>query len=464
MHKNAAQRTVDSLPRSDSSVSRACAPKSRNVMLLQGPIGPFFSRFAKDLTSHGFNVTKVNFNGGDRFFYNGDNAIDYTGAFKDWEAWIERVFTNCRIGRIYVFGDCRSYHLAACKVAERLNIKVFVFEEGYIRPNFITLEEGGVNGHSSMMLRPFHPSDEIKSLPAERVQPKFIFYITAFYSMVYYMASAAQRSRFTEYRHHRTFDCISEGLCWIRSGFRKWRYARLEKDVLNDVITLYDGNYFVCPLQVHCDMQVIAHSDYNSIEHFIGDVLASFREHADNNKAIVFKHHPLDRGYTDYSMLFGNLIAELGLQGRVFYVHDVDLPTLLKHAQGTVLINSTVGMSSLFHGAPVKTMGKAIYDVPGLTVQESLDEFWGCKRQVNKEVFQRFRSFLINRNQLNGNLYRRISGQGASGVVWSADLAQVHSWVDDFLDDREIIPELELIEVTEVAQPDEGKDDSAKAA
>ena len=464
MHKSTAQRTVDSLPRTDSPVSRACAPKSRNAMLLQGPIGPFFSRFAKDLTSHGFNVTKVNFNGGDRFFYNGDNAIDYTGAFKDWEAWIERVFTNCRIGRIYVFGDCRSYHRAACKVAERLNIKVFVFEEGYIRPNFITLEEGGVNGHSSMMLRPFHPSDEIKSLPAERVQPKFIFYITALYSMVYYMASAAQRSRFTEYRHHRTFDCISEGLCWIRSGLRKWRYARLEKDVLNDVITLYDGNYFVCPLQVHCDMQVIAHSDYNSIEHFIGDVLASFREHADSNKAIVFKHHPLDRGYTDYSMLFGNLVAELGLQGRVFYVHDVDLPTLLKHAQGTVLINSTVGMSSLFHGAPVKTMGKAIYDVPGLTAQESLDEFWSCTRQVNKEIFQRFRSFLINRNQLNGNLYRRISGQGASGVVWSADLAQVHSWTDDFLDDREIIPELELIEVTEVAQPDDGKDDSAKAA
>jgi len=449
---------------SRSSISPACAPKSRNAMLLQGPIGPFFSRFAEDLTTNGFNVTKINFNGGDKFFYKHDNAINYTGAPDDWESWIERVFINCRIGRIYMFGDCRSYHRKARKVADRLGIKIFVFEEGYIRPNFITLEEGGVNGYSSMMFRPFHPSDEPKALPAERVQPGYIFLITAVYSMAYYIASAIQRSRFTEYQHHRAFDCISEGLCWIRSGFRKWRYARLQKDVLKEVISLYDGNYFVCPLQVHCDMQVIAHSDYNSIEHFISDVLVSFRDHADSNKAIVFKHHPMDRGYTDYSILFNNLVAELELQGRVFYVHDVDLPTLLMHAQGTVLINSTVGMSSLFHGAPVKTMGKAIYDTPGLTAQEPLDEFWSCERKVDKVVFQRFRSFLINRNQLNGNFYRRISSQGASGVIWSADLARVHSWTDEILGEIDVTPELELLEVTAVAEPAAGKDSSTKAA
>jgi len=41
----------------------------RNVLLLQGPIGPFFSRFGDDLAARGFAVTKINFNGGDRFFY-----------------------------------------------------------------------------------------------------------------------------------------------------------------------------------------------------------------------------------------------------------------------------------------------------------------------------------------------------------------------------------------------------------
>jgi len=111
----------------------------RDVLLLQGPIGPFFSRFATDLEARGFRVTKINFNGGDRFFWRGSNALDYTGTLDDWEAWIERLLINRDIGRIYLFGDCRSYHRIAREVARRRGVRVFVFEEGYIRPNFITL-------------------------------------------------------------------------------------------------------------------------------------------------------------------------------------------------------------------------------------------------------------------------------------------------------------------------------------
>jgi capsule polysaccharide modification protein KpsS len=265
-------------------------------------------------------------------------------------------------------------------------------------------------------------------LPEEHQQPGEVFHITALYSILYYWASAARKSRFAHYRHHRPFEWLSEGSRWIRSGFRKWWYSRRERHILEELIPQFDKNYFVCPLQVHCDMQVVVHSEFNSIEHFVGEVLASFCEHAPSNKAIVFKHHPLDRGYTDYTSLFANLVAELGLQGRVFYVHDVCLPTLLKHAQGTVLINSTVGISSLFHGTPVKTLGDAIYDIPGLTSAHSLDDFWRCERYVNATFFQAFRAFLIQRNQLNGNLYRRISDQGATGIVWSDRISSEHTW------------------------------------
>ena len=401
---------------------------SRNALLLQGPIGPFFSRFGDELAQRGFTVTKINFNGGDSFFYRRSGALDYSGDPANWEPWIERLLINRSIGRIYLFGDCRSYHQVARRVAQSLGIRVFVFEEGYIRPNFITLEEDGVNGHSSMMTEPLHIDTKAIDLPEEYQQPTHVFQLSAVYSMVYYWASAAQQKRFPHYQHHRPFEWLSEGSRWIRSGFRKWNYHRREKKIFDELLPQFSDNYFVCPLQVHCDMQVVVHSDYNSIEHFIGEVLSSFRQHAPNNKAIVFKHHPMDRGYTDYSTLFANLIAELGLQGRVFYVHDVCLPTLLRHAQGTVLINSTVGMSSLFHGTPVKTMGKAIYDIPGLTAQESLDEFWQCEDKVDNDFFKAFRAFLVQRNQLNGNLYRRISDQGKTGIVWSSRLENEHSW------------------------------------
>ena len=37
----------------------------KKVLLLQGPIGPFFYRFAKKLKQAGASVHKINFNGGD---------------------------------------------------------------------------------------------------------------------------------------------------------------------------------------------------------------------------------------------------------------------------------------------------------------------------------------------------------------------------------------------------------------
>lgn len=435
----------------------------RNVLLLQGPIGPFFSRFGDDLEARGFAVTKINFNGGDRFFYKRSGAIDYTGELKDWELWLERLMINRTIGRVYLFGDCRAYHRIAREVATKLQVRVFVFEEGYIRPNFITLEENGVNGHSTMMRGNLNITKKALELPPEHTQPGSVFQLTALYAVMYYWASAARKRRFAHYRHHRPFEWFSEGSRWIRSGLRKWRHARRENRFLNELIPQFDQNYFVCPLQVHCDMQVVVHSDFNSIEHFIGEVLTSFREHAPINKAIVFKHHPLDRGYTDYTTLFANLVAELGLQGRVFYVHDVCLPTLLQHAQGTVLINSTVGISSLYHGTPVKTLGDAIYNIPGLTDQGTLDEFWECERHVDASFFQAFRSFLVQRNQLNGNLYRRISEQGSTGIVWSDMLSSEHTWTPERVE-HSGVPRLTVINGGVASTRGIVRDDDAEAA
>ena len=400
----------------------------REVLLLQGPIGPFFARFADDLVARGFSVTKVNFNGGDRLFHRRDGCIDYVGTLEDWDAWLDRLVINREIGRVYLFGDCRAYHRIAREVARRHGIRLFVFEEGYIRPNFITLEENGVNGHSPMMEKPLPLESAGPPLPDEIPHPGRVFPLMALYSMLYYWASAAARGTFPHYRHHRPFGWLSEGGRWVRSGLRKWLYARRERHVSGTLAEEFAGNYFVCPLQVHCDMQVVVHSDFNSIEHFIGEVLASFREHAPSNKAIVFKHHPMDRGYTDYTTLFANLVAELGLQGRVFYVHDLCLPTLLREAQGTVLINSTVGMSSLFHGTPVKTLGQAIYDLPGLTFGGALDAFWHVEGDIDRKRFNAFRDNLVRRNQLNGNFYRRIGSDHGAGIVWSVHLEREHTF------------------------------------
>ena len=435
----------------------------RDVLLLQGPIGPFFSRFSTELSERGFNVHKVNLNGGDKLFYKHRGAIDYAGELRHWDAFLERLIINKKIGRIYLFGDCRIYHKIAREVAQRNDVRVFVFEEGYIRPNFITLEEDGVNGHSPMVQKGFTLPRNIKPANKESEFSLNVFTRVAIYSMAYYLASAYRKKQFPGYQHHRDFRWLPEGFRWIISGFRKLRFQRKERHVLNNLLPEFENNYFVCPLQVHCDMQVVVHSDYNSIEHFIGDVLTSFAKHAPKNKAIVFKHHPLDRGYTDYTRLFNNLISELGLQGRVFYVHDLCLPTLLTHAQGTVVINSTVGMSSLFHGTPVKTLGKAIYDLAGVTSQSSLKAFWRKPGKVDRDMFTQLRNYLVVQNQLNGNMYKPMTDESASGLVWSDLLVSEHTYTEDRVDTPSV-PKLRVVAGLDVTPVDDNRSDDAEAA
>ncbi|MEM7258700.1 MAG: capsular biosynthesis protein, partial [Pseudomonadota bacterium] len=107
----------------------------RNVLLLQGPVGPFFRNFAIQLEQNGHNVLKVNLNGGDLFYYQRGQYINYRNTPALWPFWIESIVVQREIERIYLFGDCRRYHRQAIAVAKRLGIEVFVFEEGYVRPN-----------------------------------------------------------------------------------------------------------------------------------------------------------------------------------------------------------------------------------------------------------------------------------------------------------------------------------------
>lgn len=414
--------------------------RTDSILFLQGPVGPFFSRIARDFTQRGFTVHKINFNGGDRIFYRGANAVDYEGSPEEWTEYLKTFVDKNAVSRIYVFGDCRFYHCEAKKIAESSGIGFYVFEEGYVRPNFITLESGGVNGYSQLM----NGSALIGSSSSsnENVEPagRFCFLLPACFSILYYLAASLYSAKFPDYVHHRPLGWMREGAIWIRSGYRKLINRQAGARVVRKLDVRWQNQYFLCPLQVHCDMQVVVHSPFESIDEFICDVMTSFAKHAPKNHALVFKHHPLDRGYTNYKPLIDQLARALHVDERVFYVHDVCLPMMLRNAEGSVMINSTVGMSSLYHGTPVKVLGDAIYDRKGLTFQGPLDDFWDTPGKVDEVAVERFRSFLTRNNQLNGNLYKRCSSKNASGVVWSGKLSSEHSpdsTVDPLFERRE---------------------------
>jgi capsular polysaccharide export protein len=383
----------------------------RRTLLLQGPMGPFFAHLAKTLRAHGQEVWKVNFNAGDDHYYRGSDVLPFSGTAAEWSAWLQRLIAARRIDAIVVFGQTRELHEQALRVARSLGVTAYVFEEGYFRPDYVTLELGGVNAESSIPRdAAFYRALNIEAQPTPQPTHQN-FSEVADMAMIYATELWKGRDRYPHYVHHRCLHPIREGLRWVRGGWRKWVNRWLERAMQARLSApeMHD-RFFLVPLQVHNDSQVLRHSRFASVPAFIEEVLQSFAEDAPLEAHLVFKHHPLDRPYNDYRKQIRRQATQLGLETRVHYIHDQHLPTLLQHARGVVTINSTTGLQALYHDTPVIALGECLYGVPGLVHAGPLADFWHEPGKVDQGLFQRFRSYLIRETQLNASFYGRTPG------------------------------------------------------
>ncbi len=373
------------------------------VLFLQGPIGPFFGRLIAALRAEGIAAYKINLNGGDSF-YAWDWATDYRDGHDRWRDFLGSYIKRHGITAICVYGDCRDYHQTAREIAREQGIGFYAFEEGYIRPNHLTFEQDGVNGYSGInataLQRWAHKEIEPEMVIKGHMSHRIV------YGMFYYMAIFLKRRRFGAYCHHRSTCLFTEAWHWWLAFERRTLYRVTQRHLLNDIIDQFDGRYFLLPLQVCNDSQIRYHSPYDSIEQCIIQVMVSFSSHAHEQDALVIKHHPQDRGHSHYGRLIFEIAHGLGIANRVFYCHDLHLPKLLNHAKGVVTINSTTALSAFFHGAPVKVLGNAFYNIPGLCCQLSLDEFWCSPEKPDRELFLLLRNYLAHHGQINGSFYR----------------------------------------------------------
>lgn len=392
------------------------------VLLLQGPVGPFFARFARDLKRAGAHVETIAFNGGDWLFRPGRTICPttvYRGTMADWPCWLAGHMAARSIEVVFLFGDCRPIHQAAHRVATRMGIDVGVFEEGYLRPDFITLERHGVNANSMMRRLPAPlgkaPMREIRvhSMPRS-------FWPMVLWACLYFAATNLARPWFPHYRHHRPIGW-GEALAWARSPLRKAWYAVAERGLATRMTGEWSGRFFLAPLQVYLDAQVRYHANVGGVDGFIASTIDSFGENAPADAVLVFKHHPMDRGHRNYTRAIGAAARSAGCEARVVYCHDQHMPTILPHCRGMVVINSTTGLAAIGFDRPTIVRGEAIYDRPGLTYQGSLDRFWreAADHPPDPEIYRRFRAELIAATQINGNFYRRLdAGASATGLIW----------------------------------------------
>ena len=382
------------------------APGPRTVLLLQGLMGPLFRRLGQGLTAAGHRVHKVNFNGGDRMFWRLPNGVDYRGGLSDWPDVFRAMLHDLAVTDVVLFGDCRDHHLPATRICREAGVPVHVFDEGYIRPDWVTLELGGVNGHSSLPRDPQWFRDTAAALPPvpPHQQVPASFRRRATEGLVYNVADVLTRWRYPHWNNHRPWHPVVEGVGWYRKlRGRKEREKR--SAALLARLQHADEPYFVFPLQLESDAQIRLHSPFAGMAPAIRLVIESFAAQAPADTRLVVKEHPLDNGVRNWEQETADMAALFGVAGRVDYLPWGDIVPITRRARGMVTVNSTSGTFGLASGVPVVVLGHAVYDVPDLTFQGGLDAFWQNSVPPDPDTFAAYRRVLIERCLIPGGFF-----------------------------------------------------------
>lgn len=379
-------------------------PSSRRILFLQGLPGSFFYRLGQVLRARGCDIHRINFNGGDQWDWPGDGAVNYRGSAHAWSPFLAKFLRTHRITDIILFGDCRPLHRTARGTAAGLGVAVHVFEEGYVRPDWVTLERGGVNGFSPLSTDPAWYRRAALNLPALADGPPLPSSLRRRVreTIIHYLAFTLLAWLFPHYRTHRPNSPLVEAAGWVARLMRR-RGAIAQSDAVLQGLT--PGRYFLFPLQLESDYQLRAHSDFDGMQPALAEVVASFAATAPADRQLVIKAHPLDNGLTDWRKRATDYARALGVADRIEFVDTADIAILVKQSCGVVTVNSTTGTLALAVGIPVIPLGRAIYAVDGLTHQGDLSSFWSAPTPPDAELYEAFRQVLAARCLLRGGFY-----------------------------------------------------------
>ncbi|WP_093176959.1 capsular biosynthesis protein [Pseudovibrio sp. Tun.PSC04-5.I4] len=360
----------------------------------------------KAFESHGVACTIINFSLSDWYFRVGTGAQNYWASLKNWRRKLEQLIDENGITDILYYADRRPYHRIAHSVAMERNINAYACEFGYMRPDWITLERGGMGVFSHF------PNDLkiIKSaaLNLPQLEPSqhfpHAFLQEATNEIICNLIPVFFPYLFPLYQRDRYYHPFRDYFSYIP---RLMRQKRLGREAEKIVETLAKGwvGYFVVPLQMQGDYQIRHHSHYGNLSTFVREVIGSFVANAPTGDKLVFKRHPFDNNVENWPQIIGTIAAEFKCADRTIVIDGGDLSSLLKHSRGCVLVNSTVGMEALKNGIPVKALGCAIYDIAGLTDQRPLDDFWQEPLQPDADLFQDLEKLMGHTIQVQGSFF-----------------------------------------------------------
>ncbi len=381
---------------------------NRRFLFLQGPHGPWFQRLGQLLRAAGAQVWRVGFNLGDRVFWRGPGFIPFNDIHDHWPETCASLFDRHQITDLVLYGDTRPIHAQAIAIAKARGISVHVFEEGYLRPYWVTYERGGSNGNSRLMDLSVPEMQaalatidlDLPDTPATWGDMRQHM----FWGALYHGCVALGRRTYRNFRPHRALTVGQEFLLYLKR-FLLMPFHRLERRFATARIRRGGFPYHLAILQLEHDASFRDHSPFDSMTDFLALVLEGFAKGAAQHHHLVFKAHPLEDGRVPIAAEIRRLAAKLGLKDRVHFVRGGKLAELLNHARSAVTVNSTAGQQALWRGLPLRSFGAAVYAKPEFVSSQRLEDFFAAPERPDTRAYRDYRHYLLETSQVVGGFY-----------------------------------------------------------
>ncbi|WP_083097355.1 capsule biosynthesis protein [Pseudophaeobacter leonis] len=386
-------------------------PDQRAFLFLQGPHGPFFNGLGEMLRTAGCAVWRIGFNAGDQTFWrNKRSYLGFRGQISDWPAFFEQTCRDKQITDIVLYGDTRPIHAQAIAAAKALGLQVHVFEEGYLRPYWVTYERDGSNGNSrlmqttvSEMQAALERSDLEAPLPPSHWGDMRQH---VFYGALYHWFVMFWNRSYRNFQPHRALPVTREFQLYLKRLLLMPLQA-LERRRATRRIRNGGFPYHLALLQLEHDSSFQMHSPFDSMGDFLAEVLSGFAAGAPRHHHLVIKAHPLEDGRSPIRRELRRLAKAHGIENRVHYVRGGKLAELLNEARTAVTVNSTAGQQVLWGGIPLKNFGAAVYDKEEFTSDQTLAQFFATPARPDNRAYKDYRRYLLETSQVPGGCYSR---------------------------------------------------------
>ncbi|NNL18802.1 MAG: capsule biosynthesis protein CapA [Boseongicola sp.] len=388
------------------------SPQLRRFLFLQGPHGPFFQSLGRELLRCGARVSRLGINAGDAFFWRGlPGYCALDGPRDTWEASLKRAMDD-GVTDLVCYGATRPFHALARKLALERGITIHAFEEGYLRPYWVTYERNGTNAQSALNeLSIVEMEDSLATAASPPRAAPDAWGDTrqhVFWGAAYHAVMMAGRHSYPFFVSHRTPEPSGEFAIFLRH-LLTMPLRRLRRRVATTRIRRATFPYHVVLCQLAHDANFRDNSNFENQAEFIDLVFSEFAVGGPAHHHLVIKAHPLEDGREDLPGLVRALSAKHDLQGRTHLLTGGKLAQLLDSAESAVTVNSTAAEQVLWRGLPLKAFGKATYTRPEFVSNQTLADFFAAPSAPDTNAYAIYRQFLLATSQVSGGFYAKSS-------------------------------------------------------